>query len=373
MKYLFFIIFILLYLAANYYVFYRAWHAIPLTNIITKTIFIVFAIVVVFSFFIFSLLDDSLPVSVSSILYKVGTSWFVFLLYLLLFTLLGDLLRVSRLVPANMMNLYSKENWMIFSLVITFLLLLMSAGYLKYKNKVRIDLPITVDKTMPNDSTLRIVAVSDIHLGYGIGKDELNDWIELINKENPDIVLIGGDIIDNSVRPLRYANMENDFRKIKSKYGVYTILGNHEYISGVDKSVQFIKDAGIHLLRDETVLIDSAFYLVGRDDRSNPDRKALSDLMTSVDKSKPVILLDHQPYNLEQAENNGVDLQFSGHTHRGQIWPISLITDYMYEKSYGFLKKGDANIYVSSGIGIWGGKFRIGTQSEYVVIDLKTK
>ena len=373
MKYLFFILFILLYLAANFYVFYRAWHAIPLTNVAAKTIFIVFAIVVVFSFFIFSIVGDSLPIAISSILYKVGTSWFIFLLYLLMFTLLGDLLRVSRLVPANMMNLYTKENWMIFSLVITFLLLLMTAGYLKYKTKMRIDLPITVNKTMPNDSTLRIVAISDIHLGYGIGKDELKDWIDLINSEKPDIVLIGGDIIDNSVRPLRHANMEKHFRDIKSKYGVYTVLGNHEYISGVDESIKFINDAGIHLLRDETMLIDSAFYLVGRDDRTNKDRKQLAELMQSVDKTKPVILLDHQPHNLEDAEQNGVDLQFSGHTHRGQVWPISLITDYMYENSYGFLKKGEANIYVSSGIGIWGGKFRIGTQSEYVVIELKTK
>lgn len=132
-------------------------------------------------------------------------------------------------------------------------------------------------------------------------------------------------------------------------------------------------DANIKLLRDKTVLIDSLFYIVGRDDKTNPHRKNLDQLMTGVDKTKPVFLLDHQPYNLEEAEQNGVDFQFSGHTHRGQVWPISLITDAIYEDSYGSLKKGGTNIYVSSGIGIWGGKFRIGTQSEYVVITLKGK
>jgi predicted MPP superfamily phosphohydrolase len=98
----------------------------------------------------------------------------------------------------------------------------------------------------------------------------------------------------------------------------------------------------------------------------------LKQLTDPLDKTKPIIVLDHQPYNLEDAEAAGIDLQLSGHTHRGQIWPISCITDAMYEKSHGYLKKGNSHIYVSSGLGLWGGKFRIGTQSEYVVIDLKS-
>lgn len=346
----------------------------PLTSMITKSLFITFAIVVVFSFFVFALLRESLPISVSSLLYKIGTTWFIALLYLLMFSLLGDLLRVTGLVPSSMMSLYTKENWMIFSLVAAFLILLLSAGYLKYKSKVKVELPISLNKTtIDENKTLRIVALSDIHLGYGIGADELQDWVTLINNENPDIVLIGGDIIDNSVRPLRAANMEKYLQNIQSKYGVYTVMGNHEYISGSGESEKFIQDAGIRLLKDEAVLIDSSFYIVGRDDRTNKNRQPLNSIIDSLDKSKPIILLDHQPYNLDEAQENGVDLQFSGHTHRGQVWPISLITDWMYEDSYGYLKKGDTHIYVSSGIGLWGGKFRIGTQSEYLVIELTTK
>lgn len=373
MKPFFFIPIILLYLAGNYYVFNRAWVAMPSSSLLGRGLLIAFAVVVILSLFLFYGLGDSLPVVLSSVLYKIGTSWIFIFLYFFIITLFGDLIRATHLVPVDTLNQYTKDNGLVFSLVIGFVTLLMVSGYLKYRTKERVELSITLNKEFRENESLRIVALSDIHLGYGIGIDELKDCIELINKENPDIVLIAGDIIDNSVRPLNDANMAQEFRKIKSKYGVYTVLGNHEYLSGVSESMKFVEAAGINLLKDQSVFIDSAFYVVGRDDKTNPKRKALEELTISLDKSKPMILLDHQPYNLEESEANDIDLQFSGHTHHGQVWPISLITDWIYENSYGYLKKGNTNVYVSSGIGIWGGKFRIGTQSEYVVIEMKTK
>ena len=145
-------------------------------------------------------------------------------------------------------------------------------------------------------------------------------------------------------------------------------LGNHEYIFDVSKSINFLNEAGITLLRDSVATVNDDFYIVGRDDMSNPNRKTIARLTESLDKSKPIIMLDHQPYNLDEVEKNGIDLQISGHTHNGQIWPISLITKLIFEKSHGYIKKGNSHIYVSSGIGLWGGKFRIGTNSEYTVI-----
>jgi predicted MPP superfamily phosphohydrolase len=139
----------------------------------------------------------------------------------------------------------------------------------------------------------------------------------------------------------------------------------------VDKCADFFQKAGIKLLRDSVALVDSTFYIVGRDDKTNPNRKPVKELLAGIDHSKPIILLDHQPYNLQESVDNRIDLQFSGHTHEGQIWPFSLITKAIYENSHGFIKKGETNIYVSSGIGIWGGKFRIGTQSEFVVFNIK--
>ena len=120
---------------------------------------------------------------------------------------------------------------------------------------------------------------------------------------------------------------------------------------------------------DESAVIDSSIVVIGRDDRTNMRRKPIKDLVGSF-ASKYTIVLDHQPYNLDRAEAAGVDFQLSGHTHRGQVWPISWITDRIYECSWGSHQRGNTQFYVSSGIGIWGGKFRIGTQSEYVVATL---
>ena len=155
--------------------------------------------------------------------------------------------------------------------------------------------------------------------------------------------------------------------------GVYACLGNHEYYAGVDKCADFFKKSNIQLLRDSSTLVDSTLYVVGRDDNTNPRRKSVQQLVAGLDKSKPIILLEHQPTDLGESVKNSIDLQFSGHTHSGQVWPISAITKRIFEKSHGYLKKGDTNIYISSGMGIWGGKFRIGTQSEYVVFNIKGK
>ncbi|GAB6010098.1 metallophosphoesterase [Dysgonomonas reticulitermitis] len=376
MKSIMFIIIFFLYLLVNFYVFQRIWTAMP-PGVIGRVALVLFAVVAISSFFVSFLIGDSLPVGLTSLLYKVGTAWFFILIYFFMIMLVIDLFgltnRLFHFMPSDAIIRYTKENWIGLGFIVGFVTLLMLCGYLKYQWKVRVDLPVNIYKTVGDSISskpLRIVAVSDLHLGYGIGKGELEKWIDLINSENPDIVLIAGDIIDNSVRPLNEGNLAESFHKIKAPMGVYACPGNHEYISGLTGSLDFIEKAGIHMLRDSVALVDSSFYVIGRDDRSNKGRRPLKDLVAGLDKSKPIIMLDHQPYNLEETEANGIDIQLSGHTHQGQIWPISLITKQLYEKDHGYIKKGNANIYVSSGIGVWGGKFRIGTQSEYVVIDV---
>ncbi|MDR2413506.1 MAG: metallophosphoesterase, partial [Odoribacteraceae bacterium] len=122
---------------------------------------------------------------------------------------------------------------------------------------------------------------------------------------------------------------------------------------------------------DSVAGVDNAFYLVGRDDRQNPRRAALRALTDTLERSRPVIVLDHQPARLDEAVDAGVDLQLSGHTHEGQVWPVSWITHRVFELARGYKQKGNTRFYVSSGIGLWGGKFRVGTRSEYVVIHLR--
>jgi len=347
-------------LGENFYVFFRLWHLLPMG----KTVLVVAAVVLVLCFFIGMFGGLFLPKSIVSVAYRVGMSWFFIALYLFLIFLFFDALRL--VLP---MQKVLFENWLTFGVLATVLTAVFSYGYFNYRNIKRVELTVEINKPI---TPLKIVAISDLHLGYGIGKTELDKWIRLINNENPDIVLMSGDIIDNFIKPLEEQNLS--FEKIKSHYGVFACLGNHEYIGNYAKksqSLDFLHNAQVTVLRDAAILINDEFYLIGRDDRSFPNRKPLSELLQTLDTTKPIILLDHQPFNLEETAKNGINLQFSGHTHGGQLPPVSWIAKLMYEVSHGYLRKGDSHIYVSSGIGIWGGKFRIGTQSEYVVINLK--
>lgn len=370
MKYLIFTLIIGLFTLANYYVFQRIWKVMP-SNTIGQIIIIAFATILVFSIVAMLTFKDQLPIWLTSTCYTIATSWLVALVYLLLFNIIQDLVCLTGLVPKGTALKYTRDNWTSFIFVLGFIGLLMVAGYMKYRNKVRVPLEISINKTIGDTDSLKILAISDLHLGYTIGDKEFKKWVDIINSEQPDIVLIAGDIIDNGLRPVNAGKYAEYFRQINAPLGIYTCPGNHEYISNIAESQKFIESAGITLLQDSVQLVLNSFYIIGRDDLSNPNRKPLSELVKNLDQSKPIILLDHQPKNLNDAAENNIDLQLSGHTHRGQFWPISFITDLMFEKSHGYLKKENTNIYVSSGLGIWGGKFRIGTQSEYVVITMK--
>lgn len=361
------IVMLLLMVGAHTYVFYRIWQLIPACGAL-RILLLIIGILIAASPFVAMSVGGMLPGAISGLLYKVGTSWMIIFLYLLIAVLLLDLIRVTNLLP---LDSYMRSSWIGLGALTAVITLIMTGGYLHYLNKARVELTLPVAKEMPGGGEgLKIVAISDMHLGYGIGRKEFEGWVELINKEDPDVLLIPGDIIDNNVVPLEEQRMEEVFSQIKTRYGIYATPGNHEYIADINRSLRFLKSAGIHLLRDTTVLVDDRFYLVGRDDKMNPNRKTVSQLMFGVNESKPVILLDHQPYTLEEAAQNGIDLQLSGHTHKGQVWPISWVTQFLFEKAHGYLKKENTHYYISSGIGIWGGKFRIGSQSEYVVIHL---
>ncbi|MDH6357525.1 metallophosphoesterase [Parabacteroides sp. PF5-9] len=366
MRYLPVVLMIIVFLGGNYYVFNRLWQMMPPTAIGRGALMAIFLFVFL-SFFLVMLAGNYLPLHIASMMYKIGTSWFFFFLYLLMIFLTFDLIRITHLLPISKL-MYN--NWIGFILIAVLLTGIFGYGYFNYLNKRRVEMSLSFNKEKESTKPLKVVAVSDLHLGYGIGKEEFEQWILLINNEDPDVVLIAGDLIDNSLKPLLEDDFAPLFRTIQSTYGVYAAVGNHEYISGAAESKQFLSQAGVHVLTDSAALIDDRLYIVGRDDQSNPARRSISELTASLDRSKPVILLDHQPHHLEEAEKNQIDLQISGHTHRGQLWPITWITDGLFEVSHGYKKKGHTHIYVSSGLGIWGGKYRIGSQSEYVVFNL---
>lgn len=219
-----------------------------------------------------------------------------------------------------------------------------------------------------------ILCFALIFIHYGLG-NRLPLWLAAASYEASTswiiafiyvLMLFAGDVLDGALRPVREWDYASILRRLNAP--VYACPGNHEYISGKDEAFSFLKDAGIHLLVDSSAEVCGT-RIIGRDDRSNRGRKPLAGLAPA--DSVFTILLDHQPYNLEEAENCGIDFQFSGHTHHGQIWPGNWITDAMYEKAFGRHHRGTTQYYISSGLGIWGGKFRIGTRSEYIVLKIK--
>jgi predicted MPP superfamily phosphohydrolase len=335
-----------------------------------RVLLIITAIVVQLPFFTAFFLGNALPTKFVSILYNIGTSWLIVFLYLLLIFVICDLIRLTGLVNIKHFMYHNWYGWAIITAIISTILII---GNINYHRKKRVEINIEISKPINQNNNLKILLISDLHLGYGIGKSELEGWISLLNKEDADVVLIAGDVIDNFTKPLEEDKVYKTLRKIKSKNGVFMALGNHEYIGNIDESINFIKKSNITLLRDTAVLLNDNFYIVGREDFSRQYRKRLSVIMENLDKSKPIIVLDHQPIRLKEARINGADLQLSGHTHNGQVFPINYIAKCIFSKAYGYLKEGETHYFITSGLGLWGGKFRIGTRSEYVVINLFTK
>ena len=373
------LLFMVLPLVGIAYVCWHVWAVLPLATV-WKLLIIILGIGCFLLLFVnFRGVLENQPLALARASYEIGTSTLFILLYLVILFLLLDLGRLVHLVPRSWLFHNGVTALAILGLMVAVFLY----GNIHYKNKVRVPLELTTSKPLAKDYT--IVMVSDLHIGYHNTRSELARWIDLINAEHPDLVLIAGDIIDMSMRPLIEENMAEEFHRLQAP--VYACLGNHEHFGRAPQAKQFYHDAGIRLLCDSAAVVDSSLVIIGREDRSDRHRKELKELMSarpngtqelstvnsqlSTLKSPYTILLDHQPYNLEQAEAAGIDFQLSGHTHRGQVWPISWITDAIYECSWGSHQRGNTRYYVSSGIGIWGGKFRIGSQSEYVVATLK--
>jgi predicted MPP superfamily phosphohydrolase len=368
MKWMFFVFILALYLGANIYLFTRGLHALPQGAFRT-----VFSIVFCFTaliFFVGMIFENSFPTGIVSAMQHVGGTWLFSLLYFVPMVLIIDVVRlINRFLPflpkIITENPTSTGLYLFFSVVGTVAIIFV-AGFIRFNNPSVARPAFTTGKAI--NSVPKIVVASDLHLGYTIGSRKLNDFVEFINSQNPDIVLLCGDIFDRNLHPVESKNMTAKLKEIKAPLGVYAVTGNHEYYGDREKAFRYLSETFV-LLRDSVAQPTDDIYIVGRDDRTNKNRKSLKELMQGIDRNKLIILLDHQPQHLEEAQNVGVDFQFSGHTHDGQVWPINLIARKVYEKSYGYLTKGDTQYYITSGLGLWGANLRIGTRSEIVVIE----
>lgn len=218
--------------------------------------------------------------------------------------------------------------------------------------------------------SLRIVMAADTHFGLLSGKDHAERLVRESNALKPDVILLPGDLFDDDIRPFLDQGIDRILAKLEAPLGVYATLGNHDRHDGtVQELIDALTDSGIRVLYDETITVDDRFTLVGRRDYSDSGRLPLADVMDGTDLQRPIILLDHQPYELDIAEQAGVDLMLSGHTHRGQVFPGSLITNMIYDNDYGLLRSGEFHSIVTQGYGFWGPPIRIGTRSEIVLIE----
>jgi predicted MPP superfamily phosphohydrolase len=365
-------IFIIVFFALVGYVGYRGWQSLVVFSPAVKITYIaVFALcfLTMMSGFLFA---DVLPVKIAASLSFLGYTFLMFVIYMAMAFLLIDIIRIFVYIFANAdAEIMFRFRLWAGAVAFVSVCVLLAWGNYNFNNPKVVEISIASSKPKQGKQ-LKIVGLSDMHIGSSIGKKKVQKYVELINAQSPDIVLFAGDITDRGIKPIISQNIHEDFQKIKSNYGVFAAVGNHEkYSSNKELTLEYLKKSGIRLLIDESALIDSSFYLVGRDDKTNHDRKDLPELVENLNKDLPVILLDHQPFNLENAEQNGVDFQFSGHTHNGQFFPGNFIVKIMYELSYGYKKKGGTHYYVSSGVGIWGPQYRIGTQSEILVVNLE--
>lgn len=331
--------------------------------------------------------------AVAIVIRRISTYWIGIMLYSLLYVVLFDLLRlIAKHTKLKNTLLFSRGSVIsIGSVVVACAVATCLYGIFNARNIKVNEYSVTVNKSCGSDKHLKAVLVADLHMGYAIGIDHITNMVEKINAQDPDIVIIAGDIFDNS-----YDGMDDpegikaQLKSIKSKYGVYAVYGNHDIDEKIlmgftfdwggkqlnsEKMTNFMKECNIKLINDESVLINDEFYLVGRRDTDKPGtedgtRAEISELTKDLDKTKPIFVLSHEPDELQKTADAGADIDFSGHTHDGQLFPGNLTIGLFWENPCGMIKKDNMYSIVTSGVGVYGTFMRVGTDAEICSVDI---
>ena len=371
---IFFSIVLLIYFSVNYYIFVRGLQVFSLSQPMRKWYIISFWTIV--SMFIAgSVLERTATSAFSEWIYRIGAFWVAFMLYLIIAIVIIDVVRVVNyffhFLPPFTQILRFRLGLIVFS-VVSLVVILGHINALMINVK---EIPLTIHKKVSGSSEVKILMASDIHLGALIGERREKRLLDIIREQKPDLVLLCGDLVDGEIAPVLRKNLGRHIQEIKTPLGVYAITGNHEYIGGIEKTLPYLRSINIKVLVDDTVTLANGIQLVGRNDhssgRGHQAPKPLKELLTGIDPTKPIIVMNHQPFNLSEASDANVDLHLSGHTHDGQLWPVKYMTKAIFELSWGLLKKGNTTFYVSSGYGTWGPPVRIGNRPEVVVFNVK--
>lgn len=372
---LFFTIVLTIYSLANIYIYYKVYRALPVLQdhrlAYALTFFILAGLFIAAKF-----LEATHSSLVTDILNILGGFWLAFMLYGFFLFFLSDIIlaltRLTGLIKGDSIQLF--RHWsLIATLSISCLMII--GGFINAVVPVVTRYDIDINKSAGDVKSLRIAAVSDIHAGSIIRKRSLKKLSGMLKELRPGLVLLLGDIVDGEMGPVLRGDLLQYLTIPETADGLYAITGNHEFIGGGGRTIPYIESKGIRILKDETVILKGGIQLAGRTDKDSfrfyrKERLPLDSLLAGVDTSRPVILLDHQPFHLADVEAHGVDLQLSGHTHNGQMWPLNYITGKIYELSYGYLRKGNSHFIVSSGYGLWGPRVRSGSRSEVLLINI---
>lgn len=366
----------IIHLTLNILVFLKGWNAFEGKRTIRIIMIVIFGTELI-TYTIGFIFYRYLPESVTQFIRVMGTSWMLFLLYC------GGLWLVIDLVNAIRQKI-SRRPWRIrdqsrrFKIIsylvpMVIVIGIMIHGRYRFMHPVVQQVSITTHKTAEKMDSVRIAMIGDLHLGYMINRKHTKRFVDLIMAQQPDLILFVGDIIDGHIEPILQQRMDEELARLHAPLGVFSCTGNHEYRYDAEEKISLLNNAGITILRDSAVLIDSNLYVVGREDKVVPTRKPLKKILAdqSVEMSKPVIVLNHTPDDLAEEADAGADIALYGHTHHGQVFPGNIATEFVFEVAHGYKKKGNTHIYVTSGIGLVGPQYRIGTVSEMVMLNVK--
>lgn len=360
------------------YVLWRGWNALPKNNFIRLpfvTLFVAELIIYLIGYFG----TRHLPFDILHYFAWVGTTWMLLIIYMSFLLMLYDVARFidkrKKFLPDRVQLWRSKYRLPYFLVSLSIVICSLLWGSYQFYHPTITHMDLSIDKPS-KIKELRVVVASDLHAGILINKSVLSLYVDKIMAQKPDVILLVGDLIDYDLLSVKMHSMQEEFRRLKAPYGVFASTGNHDYIELPDEyygeKIDWLgREGGLTMLRDTAMLVDSSFYLVGREDDKCRNRKQLSQIMKGMDKSLPIIVMNHEPHRLYEEVEAGADVALYGHTHNGQFFPVNLILKFMYELPFGYKKTGNTHQYVSSGLGLAGPQYRIGTISEIVVMDLK--